>query len=132
MYPRSRRLVLAVIAVSVSLTPALSLGNTSKHKHHQIAWRGPSGYSWYGPGFYGRPLACGGTLQPGMVGVAHKYLPCGRRIRFHYNGRTVIVPVIDRGPYVSGRDWDFTDGARAKLGLGSTGYVRWTHAPHQR
>jgi len=33
--------------------------------------------SWYGPGFYGRPLACGGTMSASRIGVANKTLPCG-------------------------------------------------------
>ena len=31
--------------------------------------------SWYGPGLYGNKLACGGTLEPGTIGVANKTLP---------------------------------------------------------
>ncbi len=64
--------------------------------------------SWYGPGLYGNALGCGGTLTPGTLGVAHKTLPCATRVGFHYRGRSVTVPVVDRGPYVAGREWDLT------------------------
>ena len=37
--------------------------------------------SWYGPGLYGNRLGCGGTLTPGRIGVAHKTLPCGPKLR---------------------------------------------------
>jgi rare lipoprotein A len=79
--------------------------------------------SWYGPGFYGRHLACGGTLRPGRIGVANKTLPCGTRVRLHYHGRTVTAPVIDRGPYAGGRTYDLTAATKRKLGFGSTGTV---------
>ena len=79
--------------------------------------------SYYGPGFYGGHLACGGTLQPGTIGVAHKYLPCGSKVRLRYRGTTVTVPVIDRGPYVGGRDYDLTEATKAKLGFPDLGVV---------
>jgi rare lipoprotein A len=79
--------------------------------------------SWYGPGLYGQHLACGGTLSTGTLGVAHKTLPCGTKVTLHYRGRTVRVPVVDRGPYVGGRDFDLTAATKAKLGFGSTGTV---------
>jgi rare lipoprotein A (peptidoglycan hydrolase) len=79
--------------------------------------------SYYGPGLYGNLLACGGTLQPGTLGVAHKTLPCGSRVRFRYRGRTVTVRVVDRGPYVAGRDFDLTAATRSRLRFPSTGVL---------
>lgn len=73
--------------------------------------------SWYGPGFYGGPLACGGTLQPGELGVANKTLPCGTPVTLSYHGRTVTVPVVDRGPYVAGREYDLTGATKDRLGF---------------
>jgi hypothetical protein len=82
--------------------------------------------SWYGPGFYGRRLACGGRLQAGTLGVANKTLPCGTKVTLHYHGRTVRVPVIDRGPYAGAREFDLTAATKAKLRFGSTGVVMST------
>ena len=82
--------------------------------------------SWYGPGLYGGHLACGGTLTPGTLGVANKSLPCGTKVTLHYRGRTVRVPVVDRGPYVGAREFDLTAATRAKLRFGSTGTVLTT------
>ncbi|MEX2194772.1 MAG: septal ring lytic transglycosylase RlpA family protein [Thermoleophilaceae bacterium] len=79
--------------------------------------------SWYGPGFYGNRTACGRTLGRGTLGVAHKSLPCGTDVTFRYRGRSVTVPVIDRGPYAAGRDWDLTGATKRKLRFGSTGTV---------
>lgn len=82
--------------------------------------------SWYGPGFYGHRTACGGTLTASVVGVANKTLPCGTRVTFHLNGRTVTARVIDRGPFVGGREWDLTPALKRRLRFGSTGVVHTT------
>jgi rare lipoprotein A (peptidoglycan hydrolase) len=71
--------------------------------------------SWYGPGLYGNPLGCGGRLVPGRLGVAHKTLPCGSKVTFRHRGRTVRVRVIDRGPYVAGREYDLTEATARRL-----------------
>lgn len=79
--------------------------------------------SWYGPGLYGNSFACGGRLNTGSRGVAHKTLPCGTRIELTYGGHRVLTQVVDRGPYVAGRMFDLTPGTKADLGFGSTGVV---------
>jgi rare lipoprotein A len=79
--------------------------------------------SYFGPGFYGQRTACGRTLAPGTLGVAHKGLPCGTRVTFVSGRRTVTVPVIDRGPFVGSREWDLTAAARQRLGTAPTALV---------
>jgi rare lipoprotein A len=83
----------------------------------------PAGASYYGPGLYGNGVACGGTLMPDTLGVAHKTLPCGTRVKLRYQGRSITVPVIDRGPYVAGRDYDLTEATRDRLGFPGVGLV---------
>ena len=82
-----------------------------------------AGASYYGPGLYGSGVACGGTLLPGTMGVANKTLPCGTKVKLRYRGRTVTVPVIDRGPYVAGRDYDLTEAVKERLGFPGVGTV---------
>ena len=93
-------------------------------------WRFDNDVSWYGPGLYGNGTACGQTLTKGLVGVAHRSLPCGTRIEFRNprNGRTVTAAVIDRGPYVSGRIWDLSHGLCDKLNHCYTGPMEWRYA----
>lgn len=79
--------------------------------------------SYYGPGLYGNGMACGGTLTPSTLGVAHKYLPCGSKVKLSYGGRQVTVPVVDRGPYVAGREYDLTAATRERLGFPGTGVL---------
>jgi rare lipoprotein A (peptidoglycan hydrolase) len=77
--------------------------------------------TWFGPGFYGQTTACGQTLTPGVVGVANRTLPCGTLVKVSYKGRTLTVPVLDRGPYSAiGADWDLTAGAAEALGIEDT------------
>jgi rare lipoprotein A len=76
--------------------------------------------SWYGPGFFGRRTACGIRLRRATVGVAHKGLPCGTPVQIYYRGKVETVPVIDRGPFVDGRDWDLTQAAARRLGITQT------------
>jgi rare lipoprotein A len=73
--------------------------------------------SWYGPGLYGNRLGCGGTLNPGTLGVAHKTLPCGTKVTLRRGNRSIRVPVIDRGPYVGGREYDLTAATAQRLGF---------------
>ncbi|HEU4657170.1 MAG TPA: septal ring lytic transglycosylase RlpA family protein [Capillimicrobium sp.] len=80
--------------------------------------------SWYGPGLYGNHVACGGRLYPGTVGVAHKWLPCGTRLTFRYHGRVVRARVIDRGPFVAGREFDLTAALKSRLGFPDVGVVQ--------
>jgi rare lipoprotein A len=79
--------------------------------------------SWYGPGLYGGHLGCGGRLGAGQLGVANKTLPCGTLVTVRYGGRSVRVPVIDRGPYVGGREFDLTAATAHRLGFGGHGPV---------
>jgi rare lipoprotein A len=95
------------------------------HRFRVNAYR-PAAASYYGPGLYGGALACGGTLTPSRVGVAHKTLPCGSRVTLRYRGRMVTVPVIDRGPFAGDREYDLTAATKAKLGFPSTGTVLTT------
>jgi hypothetical protein len=87
-----------------------------------------AGATWYGPGLYGNHTACGQTLQPGTVGVAHRTLPCGTAIKLAYHGHYLVTQVIDRGPYSEGNDFDLTNGARRALGFGGAAQVRYAVA----
>lgn len=80
-----------------------------------------SGASWYGPGFFGNQTACGQTLRPATKGVAHKTLPCGTKVMIGFRGRFVITKVIDRGPFIGGREWDLTAAVAKSLRFESVG-----------
>jgi rare lipoprotein A len=79
--------------------------------------------TWYGPGLYGNRMACGAKLTHRTLGVAHKSLPCGTRVALRYQGHTIVVPVIDRGPYSRGVSYDLTEATAQKLGMRQTSRV---------
>ena len=78
----------------------------------------PVQVSWYGGG---GGLACGGSLTGATMGVASRTLPCGMLVTLHFQGRSVRVPVVDRGPYVEGREFDLTEATKLALRFGDTG-----------
>jgi hypothetical protein len=78
--------------------------------------------TWYGPTLYGNGVACGGTLTPNTIGVAHKTLPCGTELVIGYNGHWERAKVIDRGPYGTGAQYDLTEALAERLGFISTGF----------
>lgn len=79
--------------------------------------------SWYGGG---GSLACGSMLTSSTLGVANKTLPCGTIVTLRYRGHTIRVPVVDRGPYVSGREFDLTEATKRALGFEGVGEVLTT------
>ncbi|MDQ6749150.1 MAG: septal ring lytic transglycosylase RlpA family protein, partial [Actinomycetota bacterium] len=81
--------------------------------------------TWYGPrSTRVMTTACGTQLTSTTLGVAHRSLPCGTRVELYYRGRALIVPVIDRGPYANGADWDMTGAAADALGFTDAGVDR--------
>jgi rare lipoprotein A len=79
--------------------------------------------TWYGPGFYGNHTACGETLTRSIVGLADRTLPCGTPVSIVYNGESLTLPVIDRGPFANGATLDLTHAAAEELGLTETSTV---------
>ncbi|HET9614354.1 MAG TPA: septal ring lytic transglycosylase RlpA family protein [Candidatus Limnocylindrales bacterium] len=90
-------------------------------------WHFDGNVSWYGPGFYGKRTACGYAMTESLIGVANRTLPCGTRVTFRNpaTGRVVTARVVDRGPYVTGRQWDLTGGLCLALGHCYTGSIEW-------
>ena len=84
--------------------------------------------SHYGVGdsYHGRTTASGETYNAYGNSVAHRWLPFGTRLKVtnQSNGRSVIVRVNDRGPYVGGRDLDLSYGAFSSIASPSQGHVR--------
>jgi hypothetical protein len=74
----------------------------------------------YGPTLWGHHTACGEKLTHATLGVANRNLPCGTPVALYYHGRTIVVPVIDRGPYANHANWDLTMATGAALGMKET------------
>jgi rare lipoprotein A len=82
--------------------------------------------SWYGPGFDGNLSANGEIFDQNALTAAHTELPFGTRVRVTNldNGRSVIVRINDRGPYVGDRIIDLSAAAAKVLGMLDTGVAR--------
>ena len=74
----------------------------------------------YGPGFWGHRTACGKILRRNTIGVANRTLPCGTPVQLYYKGQVITVPVIDRGPYAHGANWDLTMATGRAIGALTT------------
>lgn len=75
--------------------------------------------SWYGPGFVGHSTSNGERYNPDGLTAASKTLPIGSRVRVTNpaNGRSVVVRINDRGPYIRGRTIDLSHRAARQIGL---------------
>jgi len=75
-----------------------------------------------GPSEY-QAAACGGRIAKGTMGLAHKTLPCGTLVRVSYGQRSIVLPVIDRGPYRGGYTWDVTYDAAKYLRMNGSAVI---------
>ena len=82
--------------------------------------------SWYGPGFHGNLSASGERFNQNALTAAHPNLPFGTlvMVRNLDNGRSVVVRINDRGPYVGDRVIDLSAAAANVLGMLSSGVAR--------
>lgn len=81
--------------------------------------------SWYGPYFHGRQTATGEIFDQDALTAAHKTLPFDTylEVRNLLNGKTVVVRINDRGPYVGERSLDLSYAAARCLGSVQVGII---------
>jgi rare lipoprotein A len=97
--------------------------------NYQVTGRRLAGLaSWYGPGFHGRRTANGSRFNMYALTAAHKSLPFGTKVLVtnRKNGKSCVVEITDRGPYVGPRIIDVSKGAASKLGMLGSGVARVT------
>ena len=82
--------------------------------------------SWYGERFHNRPTASGELFDVADLTMAHPSLPFGTKVRVTNlrNGRSVVVRVNDRGPFVGSRIADLSQAAAETLGFLRRGLAR--------
>lgn len=82
--------------------------------------RSQSGVASYYSTESGSRTASGHRLNPGALTAAHRSLPFGTRVRVtnRRNGRSVVVTITDRGPFVRGRVIDLTPAGARAIGMG--------------
>jgi rare lipoprotein A (peptidoglycan hydrolase) len=126
----TREIALAGLAL---LAAVVALAVLAQTRHEKTRGPQPEGEFFAlagsaGPAAFGRRTACGGVITQQTEGIAHPTLPCGARIFITYHGKTVLVQVVDRGPYTSGRQFDLTDALARRLGLQGVQQVEWSYA----
>ncbi|MEA1834648.1 septal ring lytic transglycosylase RlpA family protein [Methylobacterium durans] len=116
------RHALFTLAVTAGLS-ASGLGATDAQARGAHAQSGVA--SWYGPGFQGRRTANGERFNTHAMTAAHRTLPFGTRVRVtnRTNGRSVVVRINDRGPFVGGRVIDLSNASARALGVSGTARV---------
>ncbi|MDZ4297216.1 MAG: septal ring lytic transglycosylase RlpA family protein [Moraxellaceae bacterium] len=82
--------------------------------------------SFYGAKFHGRKTASGAIFNKHAMTAAHPSLPFGTRVRVTHvrNGRSVVVTINDRGPFVKTRIIDVSRAAAEQLGMVQQGVAR--------
>lgn len=118
----------------VRLSPALLLGFAAAllapaamaDKSKELPERQTGIASYYGPQFAGRPMADGTPFNPESNFAASRTLPLGTWVRVTNleNGKSEIVEIRDRGPYVDGRIIDLSPRTARRLDMIEDGIVK--------
>ena len=140
-------LVAATVLLGGGITEASAKSHRHHHRHHHHAhhakhtasssWRdanasvGGSGRSFSGmASFYGNEsgskTASGARFNQSAMTAAHRSLPFGTKLRVTHGGRSVVVTINDRGPFIRGRVLDLSTGAARAVGLTGAGVGRVT------
>ena len=106
-----------------NLTEANNSLSWKAKNNFQIAQASNGKASWYGPKFHGRRTANGEVFNSNDLTAAHPSLPFGTKVKVTniLNGRSVIVRINDRGPFIKGRIIDVSAGAARMLNMINSG-----------
>ena len=119
--------LVATLALSTAATATPSVNSTQSDvsvASKQLIAQSVGQASFYGnqPGEGGSLTANGERYNPGGLTAAHRTLPFGTKVRVTSpNGKSVVVRINDRGPFIGGRIIDLSVGAARSIGLTSSG-----------
>ena len=110
-----KTILIAAAFVAVWALAPVTIGATEPATLQSISGKA----SWYGGKFHGRPTASGEKFDKNGLTAAHRTLPFGTKVRVtnRANGRTVIVRVNDRGPFIHSRIIDLSRAAADRIGM---------------
>ena len=142
--PTRSRTALALVAGTVLLGGGITEASAKSHRHHRhhahhaasSSWRDANasvggGHSFSGMASYygnesGSKTASGARFNQNAMTAAHRSLPFGTKLRVTHGGRSVVVTINDRGPFIRGRVLDLSTGAARAIGLTGAGVGRVT------
>ena len=132
----TRQLGFFVLAASLALSfnAAEAQVHSRKHIQHAGSHAGSptsgiaSVYASKRDGYAGKRSASGQRVQPGALTAAHRTLPFGTQVRVTNtrNGKSVVVRINDRGPFVRGRVIDLTPAGASAIGMSGLAPVKLT------
>jgi rare lipoprotein A len=119
---------------SLSARRAAARNNRTAARNNKVAKQAYSGGGSYGGGssgvasyyWQGQQTASGQRFNPSGMTAAHRTLPFGTKVRVtnQSNGRSVVVTINDRGPFIKGRIIDLSRGAAQVIGMTGAGLAR--------
>lgn len=109
---------MCIILAFATWVPSAYAGQLPRHNLVQYGVA-----SWYGERNQGRLMACGEPYNEYAMVAAHRTLPLGTKVEVTNlrNGRSVVVRVLDRGPYIAGRAIDLSLAAARRLRFANRG-----------
>ena len=112
-------LTLAIAAVLVSASMSVAARANIGHTQKGIA-------SYYHDSLHGNKTASGAIYNKRILSAAHKSLPLGTKVRVTKlkNGKSIVVVINDRGPFVKGRIIDLSRRAARDLGIVKSGLAK--------
>lgn len=120
--------ILLTLSFSLTAFAANDTGNPEddSNKTEEVSNESKGKASWYGPGFHGKLTANGERYDMHGISAAHKSLKFGTKVRITNieNGKSIIVRINDRGPYIKGRQFDLSKGAFKKIASVDTGVIK--------
>lgn len=115
----NRILTAVVVATLISLPATASARVKKGHTQKGVA-------SYYHDSLHGRKTASGEVYNKRLPSAAHKSLPLGTKVRVTKlsNGKSIVVRVNDRGPFIKGRIIDLSRAAAKNLGIINRGVAK--------
>jgi rare lipoprotein A len=127
---RARKLAIRSMLTMAAATAIIASGATAGEAKARKSWRNAnaavtsgtiSGKASYYGSESGSRTASGARFNPMGLTAAHRSLPFGTKLKVTHAGRSVVVTVNDRGPFIRGRVLDLSKGAAHAIGLTGRG-----------
>ncbi|QJD58628.1 septal ring lytic transglycosylase RlpA family protein [Pseudomonas sp. gcc21] len=116
---------LSLVAVILAVTGCSTAPSPSASRGEWVGYKRSGQASFYADKFQGRKTANGERYRHGANTAAHRKLPFGSKVKVTNtrNGKSVVVRINDRGPFVRGRVIDLSKSAFARIGNPSAGLL---------